>query len=103
MGAMENKLNETGCLIEVEPGLPESGGQGLTREEVCRKGPFTLEAMGWADAEATKALDRQLLDVVNSQEEYEMLVRELAELEALFPSSSMSVKGGAAYEMQLAK
>jgi len=36
------------------------------------------------------------MDAVNTQEEYEMLVRELEELEALCPSCSNPLKGGAA-------
>jgi hypothetical protein len=103
MGAMVNKSNETGCLIRGERDLPESGGQGLTEEKTGRTEPHAPQTLTWADPEASKILLRELLGLVNYQEEYEMLLADLAELEALCPSSSQSLKGGAAQQMQLAK
>jgi hypothetical protein len=103
MGAMVNKSNETGCLIRGERDLPESGGQWLTEETTGRTEPHAPQLFGWADPEGSKVLLRELLGLVNCQEEYEMLLADLAELEALCPPSSQSLKGGAAHLMQLAK
>ena len=92
---MENKLYETGSVVAVELATRES--QGKPSEEAGGKGPIrSSHGLSRTDLEASKTLVRQLMDAVNTQEEYEMLVRELEELEALCPSCSNSLKGGAA-------
>ena len=94
-GTMENKLYETGSVVGIEPATSES--QGKPSEEAEGKGPTrSSDGLNWTDLDASKTLVRQLMDAVNTQEEYELLVRDLEELEALCPSCSNSLKGGAA-------
>lgn len=92
---MENRLHETGSVVGVEPATAKS--QGKQFEQAGRKGPTqAYHRLGWTDPEASKRLVRRLLGVVNTQEEYELLERDLATLEALCPSCSNSLKGGTA-------
>jgi hypothetical protein len=92
---MENKLHETGSVVGIK--LATSESQGKPSEEVQGKGPTRSSyGLSWTDLEASKTLVRQLMDAVNTQEEYELLVRDLEGLEALCPSCSNSLKGGAA-------
>lgn len=77
--------------------LPKSRNAELSANSACRKEPAKdLHQSYWSNPEASKRLIKQLLALVNSKEEYELLVRDLAELEHLFPSSSDSLKGDAA-------
>jgi hypothetical protein len=86
---MENRLNETGADFGKTACLPKSSDAELSANSVCRKEPAEgLHKSYWSNPESSKRLIAQLLQLVNSKEEYELLVRDLAELEQLFPSSS---------------
>ena len=94
---MENRLNETGADFAKTSCLPKSRDAELIVDSACRKEPAEgHHKSNWSNPEASKRLIQQLLELVNSKEEYELLERELAELEQLFPSFSDSLKGGAA-------
>jgi hypothetical protein len=93
--SMENKLYETGSVVGTELATRES--QGKPSEGAEGKGPIrSSHGLSRTDLEASKRLVRRLMDAVNTQEEYELLERDLEELEALCPSSSNALKGGAA-------
>ena len=88
-GTMENRLNETGADFGKTACLPKSRDAELIAGSACRKEPAEgLHQSDWNNPEASKRLIQQLLELVNSKEEYELLEQELAELEQLFPSSS---------------
>jgi hypothetical protein len=90
-GTMENRLNETGADFGKTSYLPKSRNAELIVDSACRKEPAEGEGLhksDWSNPEASKRLIQQLLELVNSKEEYELLERELTELEQLFPSSS---------------
>jgi hypothetical protein len=95
VGTMENRLHETGADFGKTACLPKSRDAELIAASACRKelaegeGPHKSN---WSNPEASKRLIQQLLQLVNSKEEYELLERELAELEQLFPSSSESTE-----------
>ena len=92
---MENKSHETGSVVRIESATFESSGKpfrGAERKEPTR----SRYGLSWTDPEASKRLVRWLMNVVNTQEEYELLERDLEELETLCPSRSNSLKGGAA-------
>jgi len=92
---MENKLHETGSVIKAELAAPKS--EGTECPHSGRKEPTQADhRLGWADPDASDELVRWLMGTVNTQEEYELLERDLAELVALYPSSSISLKGGVA-------
>jgi len=91
---MENKLHETGSVVEVELATPKS--EAIESQHPDRKEPTqAYHRLGWTDPEASMKLVRWLMDIVNTQEEYELLERDLVELEAWCPSSSIPLKGGA--------
>ena len=69
------------------PGKPFGGAE---RREPTR----SRYGLSWTDPEASKRLVRWLMNVINSQGEYELLERDLQELEALHPSHSNRLKGG---------
>jgi len=92
-GTMENRLNETGDDFGTTPYLPKSRDAELITESVCRKEPVEdLQKSIWKNPEASRRLCKQLLELVNSKEEYELLQRDLAELEQLFPSPSKTTE-----------
>ena len=92
---MENKLYETGSVVEIQLAISES--EGKPSEEIQAKGPTRSSyGLSWTNPEASKRLVGWLMDIVNTQEEYEMLERDLVELEALCPSCSNTLKGGVA-------
>ena len=92
---MENKLHETGSVVGIQWAASESQGK-LSEEPKGRGLARSSHGLSWTDPEASKRLVRRLMDVVNTQEEYELLERDLEELGALCPSSSNILKGGAA-------
>ena len=92
---MENKLHETGSVLGIEPAPSES--QGKPSDEAEEKGSARSSyGLSWTNPQVSKTLVRQLMDVVNTQEEYELLERDLEDLVAPCPSRSNSLKGGAA-------
>lgn len=52
--------------------------------------------IAWKDPAASRELVQQLLETVNSEAEYDMLIGQLAELDATLASQSQQLKGGAA-------
>ena len=88
---MENRLNETGADFGKTSCLPKSRSRELTADSACRKEPAEGEGLhksNWSNPEASKRLIKQLLQLVNSKEEYELLEQELAELEFLTTTPS---------------
>jgi hypothetical protein len=49
----------------------------------------------WKDPAGSRELVKQLLGVVNSEAEYDMLLEDLAELDAIIALQSQQLKGGA--------
>ena len=49
----------------------------------------------WKDPVGSRELVKQLLDAVNSESEYDMLLEDLAELDSIIASQSSQLKGGA--------
>lgn len=92
---MENKSHETGSVVEIEPATSNAQGKPADPAE-AREPAHSRSGLIWTDPQGSKQLVRQLMDVVNSKEEYEELQRDLEELEALCPSCLNSLKGGAA-------
>jgi len=98
MTSMENKLNKTGADFGKPLCLPKLRNHELNSNSVCRKeSSDRLQRISWSNPEASKQLIKELLQLVNSKAEYELLKQELSELEWLFSSSSsLLLKGGAA-------
>jgi hypothetical protein len=90
-GTMENRLNETGADFGKTSCLPKSRSRELIADSVCRKEPAEGEGLhksNWSNPEASKQLIKQLLQLVNSKEEYELIEQDLVELEFLTTSPS---------------
>ena len=86
---MENRLNETGTDFGKTSCLPKSRSNELKTNSICRKEHTdSLQRISWSNPKASKRLIKQLLQLVNSKAEYELLEQDLAELEQFFPSSS---------------
>jgi len=86
---MENRLNETGTDFGKTSCLPKSRSHELTTNSVCRKEHTdSLQRISWSNQKASKRLIKQLLQLVNSKAEYELLEQELAEIELLLHLSS---------------
>jgi hypothetical protein len=96
MTSMENKLNKTGADFGKHLCLPKLRNHELNSNSVCRKeSSDRLQRINWSNPEASKQLIKELLQLVNTRAEYELLKQELSEIERLF-SSSLLLKGGAA-------
>ena len=95
--AMENTLCETGVDLRIRSLWPESAAPQLGQVFLAPVEPArgTRESR-WRDPAASRTLIRQLMAIVNSGHEYELLRRDLAELDRSYSSSSSVVKGGAA-------
>ena len=93
---MKNQFNETDTDFGNNPSLPKLGKRELIQDLASRKEQIEKLKAQWPHPEESIKLIKSLMGYVNSKEEYELLVRDLAELEQLFPSSSDSLKGGAA-------
>ena len=92
---MENKLHETGSVFGLEPTIEKP--QGKPSHHGRRREPIPSSyGLNWTNPKASQRLVRWLMDIANTQEEYELLEWDLAELEALCQSCSNSLKGGAA-------
>jgi len=86
---MENRLIETGTQFGSTSCVPQSRSDGFTFISPCRRTR--------ANIDAEIKLIRELLQLVNTKEEYELLERDIADLEGLsLLVSSSSLKGGAA-------
>jgi len=96
-GTMENTLCETGVDSGIRSQMPKSGNRTHGRAI-----PISYEPTGRIRSSrrkhphASRKPGRQLTAIVNSLCECEELQCRLAELDRLFPSSSSSMKGGAA-------
>lgn len=86
---MKNKFKKTGTEFGNTSCMPKSRKNELSSTLDGRRARCHIEA--------EIKLIQQLLHIVNTKEEYELLERDLAELERLYPLiSSSSLKGGAA-------
>ena len=96
-GTMENTLYETGVDSGIRSQMSESGNRTCGRAIPISYEPTgRIRAGRWKRRQASRKPGRQLTTIVNSLSESEKLRCRLAELDRLFPSSSSSVKGGAA-------
>ncbi len=92
---MKNKFNETGSDFGNINSLTKS--RTSESSELCsRKEQINKLKVKWPYPEKSKKLIVQLLELVNSKEEYEQLQKDLAELEFLISFNSSKVKGGTA-------
>ena len=92
---MENESNETGVVVRVAPATWKSQGKPLNL--TGEKEPIgSSRGLRWTNPAGSERLVRRLLEIVNTQEEYELLVQDLEELQALGPLCSNVLKGGAA-------
>jgi len=90
---MENKFYETGAEFGKTSHVPKLRNNELTADPASRKEQTgNLQRISWSNPEASKQLIQQLLQLVNSKEEYVRLQCDLEELEELFPSSSSLVE-----------
>jgi hypothetical protein len=97
LGAMENRLHETGGHSRVAQSMAESTSPRFGRGIRVREEPSGgIHPCRWRQPQASRDLIRRLMAIVNRRREYEVLRRDLAELGRLCPSSSSSMKGGAA-------
>jgi hypothetical protein len=95
--AMESTQYETGVDLGIRPSWSESAAQTLTMVILAPIEPTRGTSKSrWEDPAASRELIRQLMAIVNSRREYEMLRRDLAELDRSCSLSSSVVKGGAA-------
>ena len=89
---MKNKFNETGSDF----GNLQSLTKSQTAKSDSRKEQLDKLRAKWPYPEKSKTLIVQLLELVNSKEEYEQLQKDLAELEILTSLNLLKLKGGAA-------
>jgi hypothetical protein len=94
--AMKNKFNETGTdfgkIINI---VPKSNYQfseiiNCPNEQNCN-----LRKTQWKYPLASRKLVKELLELVNSEAEYNMLLKELAELDEIITLQPLQMKGGA--------
>lgn len=93
---MKNKLNETDidfgntCHI-----VPKSNDKFSENEALPNEQNSNLRKTQWNSPLASRKLVKELLGLVNSEAEYNMLLKDLAELDAIIASQSSKLKGGA--------
>ena len=92
---MKNKFNETGADFGNIQSLTKSRTSEFS--DLCsRKEQINKQKVKWPYPEKSKKLIVQLLELVNSNKEYEQLQKDLAELEILTSLNLLKLKGGAA-------
>jgi hypothetical protein len=95
---MKNKFNETDidfgntCHI-----VPKSNDNFSENEALPNEQEFDLRKIKYPLA--TREIVQQLLALVNSEAEYKLLLKELAELDEIIASQSSKLKGGASQKM----
>lgn len=101
---MKNKFNETGpdfgntCHI-----VPKSNDKFSENETLPNEQNNNLGKTQWNNPSASRKLVKELLQLVNSEAEYNMLLKELAELDAIIASQSSKLKGGAIVDSEQMK
>lgn len=94
---MKNKFNETGSdfgrIHHIEPKSNDgfSGYEFLANEPDCYMGKIK-----WTNPVALRELVKELLGLVNSEAEYNMLLKDVGELDIIIASQSSKLKRGAA-------
>ena len=93
---MKNKFNETGsdfgntCHIVPKSNYPFSEIINCPNEQNC-----TLRKTQWKYPLASRKLVKELLELVNSEAAYNMLLKELVELDKIIALQPLQMKGGA--------
>jgi hypothetical protein len=87
---MKNKFNETGDFGKINSLTQINFDKGSMSED-----GELVNTIKWAHPELSRELVLELMGYVNTQEEYEMLQSDLAQLDVLIVSKSEKVKGGA--------
>jgi hypothetical protein len=91
---MKNKFNETGIDFGNSYNIvPKSNYQFSEIKDRPNEQEFDLRKIKYPLA--TREIVKELLELVNSEAEYHMLLKELAELDAIIGSQSSQIKGGA--------
>ena len=99
---MKNKFNETGtdfgniCHI-----VPKSDYQFSEIKDCPNEQEFDLCKIKYPLA--TREILKELLELVNSEAEYKLLLKELAELDEIIASQSSQLKGGAQKQFNMAE
>ena len=91
---MENKFNETGSDFGKTQSKPKLKKNELTQNYTFKKEQIDKLKKEWPDPEGSLKLNKWLIELVNTKEEYDLLQKEIAEQEFLISLSSNSLKGG---------
>jgi hypothetical protein len=93
---MKNKFNETdidfGNTYHI---VPKSNYKFSENEALPNEQNSNLRKIQWNNPLASRKLVKELLQLVNSEAEYNMLLKELAELDEIIALQSSKLKGGA--------
>jgi hypothetical protein len=93
---MKNKLDETDTIGgKIYWIVPESQDE-FSEDQFPNERDYDLGNIPWKDPAASRELVKELLGVVNSEAEYDLLLKQLAELDSICASRSLQLKGGAA-------
>ena len=91
---MKNKFNETGTDFGKTQGKPKLKKNEFIKNPTFRKEQIDELKKRWTDPEGTLKLNKWLIELVNTKEEYDLLQKEIVEQEFLISLSSNSLKGG---------
>ena len=93
---MNNKIDETDTIYgKIYWVLPKSDNEFSEDTFRPARPDYKPGKIQYKDPVGSRELVKQLLDTVNSESEYDMLLEDLAELDAIITSQSSQLKGGA--------
>jgi len=92
---MNNKIDETDTIYgKIYWVLPKSDDE-FSEDGLCHARPdYKPGKIQYKDPAGSRELVKQLLGIVNTEAEYDFLLKERAELDAIIASQSIKLNGG---------
>jgi len=91
---MKNKFNETGSDFgKIYYIVPKSNDVFSEGEFLANEPDYYWEKIRWTNPVASRKVLKELLELVNSEAEYNMLIEELAGLNKIIALQLLQIKG----------
>ena len=92
---MNNKIDETDTIYGKIYWILQKSDDEFSEDGLCHARPdYKPGKIQYKDPAGSRELVKQLLGVVNTEAEYDFLLKELAELDAIIASQSIKLNGG---------
>ena len=92
---MNNKIDETDTIYGKIYWILQKSDDEFSEDGLCHARPdYKPGKIQYKDPAGSRELVKQLLGIVNTEAEYDFLLKELAELDAITASQSIKLNGG---------